>query len=107
MYRYGDIRVEEFFEDLLDDDKNAYFRRTFTFNAPQASDEFAFRAASGESVKQIERDDASPASYMVDRMKVTIHRPNAGQIRDGDPQELLVPLKLPAGKTTLVLEYQW
>ena len=31
MYRYGEIRVEEFFQDLLDENHNAFFQRTLTF----------------------------------------------------------------------------
>ena len=30
-----------------------------------------------------------------------------GQVREGNPKELLIPVELPEGKTVLTLEYQW
>jgi hypothetical protein len=32
---------------------------------------------------------------------------SAATMREGSPAEVLVPLTLPEGTTTLVLEYQW
>ncbi|MCH8044432.1 MAG: hypothetical protein IID44_12005 [Planctomycetes bacterium] len=102
MYRYGDVKVEEFFEDLLDEKKVAYFRRTFTFEAPDAQESFYFRAASGKSVTK-----KSDTSFVVDRLSVIIKGSRRGIIRDGDPKELLIPLTLPKGKSTLILDYKW
>ena len=46
-YRYGDIQVEEFFEDRLDEDGRAYFRRTLKFSAPQEQERFYFLRGDG------------------------------------------------------------
>ena len=105
MYQYGDVRVEEHYEDLLDDDKQAYFRRTFTFDAPRAQEKFYFRAATGKTIAP--PDEASKQSFQVDRLNVTIVGDHEGIVREGDPQELLVPLTLPAGQSKLILEYRW
>ena len=102
MYRYGKINVEEFFEDLLDEKKVAYFRRTFTFEAPDSQEKFYFRAASGSVITK-----KSDTSFVVDRLSVTINSRHRGVVRDGEPKELLIPLTLPQGKSTLKLEYKW
>ena len=111
MYDYGDVRVEEHFEDVLDDEKQPFFRRTFTFEATKAQEKFYFRAATGKSIAPHD-DEAREAnqktsSFMVDRLEVTIHGQHEGVVRDGKPQELLVPLELPQGESKLVLEYRW
>ena len=106
MYRYGKIAVEEFFEDMKDaagENKTAYFRRTFTFQTPQAQKKFYFRAASGRGINK-----KTDASFVVDgRLHVTIKGSQQAVVRDGDPQELLIPLTLPQGKSTLTLDYKW
>jgi mono/diheme cytochrome c family protein len=102
MYRYGDVKVEEFFEGVLDEKKVAYFRRTFTFEAPKAQEKFYFRAASGSGISK-----KSDASFVVGRLNVTIKSDHLGIVRDGEPKELLIPLTLPQGKSTLTLEYKW
>lgn len=114
MYRYGDIRVEEYFEDGLDQEQNAYFRRTFTFDSPKTQKKFYFRAATAKNIALQHEETAAPknvqrkrTTFTADRLKVTILGPHRGIIRDGDPQELLIPLELPQGESKLVLEYRW
>ena len=101
MYRYGDIKVEEFYEDLLDDQKNVYFHRTFTFDAPAEEKLFYLRAASAGKITK--NDDNS---FAANRLTVRV-KDAKGIIRDGETQELLIPLTLPQGKSTLTLDYQW
>ncbi len=107
MYRYGDIRVEESFEDVLDEKQNAYFRRTFTFDAPAAQEKFYFRAATGKSITKQKDAKQSQTSYAADQLHVTIVGSHTGVVREGDPQELLIPLELPKGESKLALEYRW
>ncbi|MEK6235177.1 MAG: hypothetical protein N2C14_10715, partial [Planctomycetales bacterium] len=102
MYDYGTIKVEEFFEDLLDERKTAYFRRTFSLDSSQASGPFYFRAAAGGKIVK-----KSETSFVVDRLTVLIKKPWRGVIREGEPKELLIPLDLPKGKSNLTLDYQW
>jgi mono/diheme cytochrome c family protein len=104
MYRYGEIQVEDFFEDLLDDEQQAYFRRTLTLKAPEAQKKFFLRAATG---KRVTSADKSATSFVADRLHVAIHEPHQGIVREGDPAELLIPLELPEGKTTIILDYKW
>ena len=101
IYRYGEIAVEDFFEDLLDDEGKAYFRRTMTFAAPAVQEKFFFRVASGKEVKP------AGSAWQIDRLKLRVLGGQEGRVREGNPKELLVPLVLPKGKTVLKLEYRW
>jgi hypothetical protein len=113
MYRYGEIRVEEYFEDVLDKEGKAYFRRTFTLDAPSAQAKFYFRAATAGRIERREEDgerdvsEGKRTTFAANRLTVTILGRREAVVRDGDPQELLVPLELPRGESTLVLEYRW
>lgn len=113
MYRYGEIRAEEYFQDVLDEDGNAFFRRTFTFDSSKAPEQFYFRAATAKRIAQQKenaaRSDAERkrTTFTADRLHVTILGSHEGIVRDGEPQELLIPLELPRGESTLVLEYRW
>jgi mono/diheme cytochrome c family protein len=114
MYRYGDVKVEENFLDVLDParpgqdgtgqeemEKRAYFKRTIVFESPAPQKQFYFRAATAKSV--VEKEGA----FVADRLRIKLVTDHKGIIRDGDPAELLIPLTLPKGKSTLVLEYRW
>ncbi|MDG2122209.1 MAG: hypothetical protein P8J87_00835, partial [Verrucomicrobiales bacterium] len=99
-YHYGEIAVTDYFEDHLDGEGNAYFRRTLTFTTPEAQAPFYFRAASGKEIKPAGPD------WQIDRLTLKI--PNQPtKIRQGDPMELLLPITLAAGTTTLSLDYHW
>lgn len=101
-YRYGAIAVEEEFMDLRDKNGNAYLRRTLRFDAPTAQELFHFRAATGERA-------AAPGdrTFRVDNLDLRVTSEHPGTVRPGSPAEVLIPLTLPAGRSTLTLEYQW
>jgi hypothetical protein len=102
MYTYGEIKIEEFYEDRLDQDKQAYFRRTFTFDTSADQPVFYFRAASGSKIIE-----ESENSFAIGKLRISTHGQPQHIIRDGETQELLIPLTLSAGKSTLILDYQW
>jgi len=102
QYEYGDVKVEDFFEDVTEESKGAKFKRTFTFNTPTAQKLFYFRAGVGQQIT------AKPDKlYQVDKLQIRITSDHKGLIREGSPGDLLIPLELPKGKSTLTLEYQW
>ncbi|MCU0796308.1 MAG: c-type cytochrome [Akkermansiaceae bacterium] len=101
-YRYGQITITDFFEDVTDGNKSAYFRRTLVFDAPSAQESFSFRAAAGDSVKK-----ESERSYVIGRLRLVLGPDLTATLRDGTPSEVLIPLTLPAGKTTVTVEYHW
>ena len=101
-YRYGDLEVEDFFEDVGGDERAAWFRRTLTFDAREAPPPFMFRAAAGgEAVA------SSDQVFRIGRLEVRIPGGHRGLVRPGERGELLVPLAPPAGRSTLILEYRW
>ena len=102
QYQYGEIAVQEFFEDVRDKDGKAFFKRRFIFDAPQVQPAFYFRAATGKKIKA-----SSDRSFVIDQLQLRITSEHAGVVREGDPAEVLIPLTLPKGQSTLTLEYQW
>ena len=101
-FMYGDVAVQDYFEDTVDKDKKAFFKRTFTFIAPSQQTSFYFRAATGESpVKVSDRD------FKIGRLQLRITSDHKGILRTGTPGEVLIPITLPKGRSTLTLEYQW
>ncbi len=110
IYDYGDMRVEDYFEDILDEAKNAYFRRTLTFESPAAQEMFYFRAAAGGTIRQqaAAREGAkAQTTFVADQVTIRIAGPQQAMVREGEPQELLIPLQVPQGRSTFVLEYRW
>ncbi len=101
-YQYGDIAVEDFFEDARDKDGKAFFRRRLTFDAPAPAAPFHFRAATGQKASVDPLGTATVGS-----LQLRIAGGHRAETRDGDPAEVLIPLTLPKGRTTLVLEYRW
>ena len=102
LYRYDDIAVEDYFEDVRDKDGKTWFKRTFRFEAPDAKESFYFRAASGKKLTA-----QSDRAFLADQLQLRITSDHKGVVRAGDPGEVLIPLTLPKGRSTLTLEYQW
>lgn len=98
-YEYGEVKVDDVFEDVTSKDGHAFFRRTLRFTAPAGTAPFFFRAACGTKVAA-----TGAQAYQADTLTVRVLGTQAGQVREG---ELLLPMNLPAGTSTLVLEYQW
>ena len=98
-YEYGDVKVDDFFEDVTPKDGSAFFQRTLRFTAPAGTAPFFFRAACGTKVAA-----TGPQTYQADKLTIRVRGTQSGQVREG---ELLLPLNLPAGSSTLTLEYQW
>ena len=94
--------MQEFFEDIRDKDGTPFFKRRFTFDAPQAEQAFYFRAATGRKIKS-----SSDRSFVIDQLQLRITTEHAGIVRPGDTGEVLIRLTLPKGQSSLTLEYQW
>ena len=94
--------MTDYFEDVRDKDGEAFFKRTLKFEVPSQQKPFYFRAAAGSKpAKQ------SDQIFTIDSLRVRITSDQKGFVRDGNPGEILIPLTLPKGNTTLTLEYQW
>lgn len=101
-YRYGDIAVEDYFEDVRDAEGRAWFRRTFRFDTAVEPAPFHFRAATGRKIVR-----QSDRAFLADQLQLRILSDHRAVTRDGDPGEILIPLVLPRGRSILTLEYQW
>ena len=100
-YHYGGISVEDFFEDLLDSEGKAFFRRTMTFATEAAQESFYFRVGSAPSII---RDGSA---WKVGRLTLRVPGDMKTLVREGEPKELLLEVTLPVGRTVISLEYQW
>lgn len=102
LYHYGEIAVEDFFEDVRGPDGKAYFKRTLRFETAAEPLPFYFRAAAGKKVVA-----QSDRSFGIDKLQLRITSEHQGIVREGDSGEVLIPLTVPKGRSTLTLEYQW
>ena len=102
LYHYGDIAVEDFFEDVRDRDGKAYFKRTLRFDTPAAQAPFYFRAAAGKKIT-----GSAERTFTADKLQLRITSDHMGIVREGESGDVLIPLTLPKGRSTLTLEYQW
>ena len=102
MYLYGELSVEDYFEDIPGDETGAFFQRTLTFSAPSPQDTFFFRLASGKQVS-----GTGPGQWQIHRLQLNVPPGSKTRIREGDFKDLLLELSLPQGKTALKLEYRW
>jgi mono/diheme cytochrome c family protein len=98
-YDYGAVKVDDRFEDLTDAAGKGYFRRTLRLTAPEATAPFYFRVAAAGKIANLD-----PVTFAAERLRVRLVATPPAVLREG---ELLIPLTLPAGTTTLTLEYQW
>ncbi len=101
-FMYGDIAVQDYFEDTQGKDKKAFFKRTLTFNTSSQQTPFYFRAATGEGPTKVSERD-----FKIGPLQLRITSDHRGLIRYGAPGEILIPITLPKGRSTLTLEYQW
>ena len=100
MYQYGNIKVEDFFEDKIDNNK-AFFNRTLKLVAPKKPEPFFFRLGTGQKITGSER------SWKIDRLELITPNGITPIIREGDTKDLLLPMKLEKGETTIKIEYRW
>jgi cytochrome c553 len=101
-YRYGELMVEDFFEDVRGADGAAWFKRTLTLEAGAAPTPFHFRAAAGEKITA-ETDQL----FKIGGLELRLLSDHHGIVRQGSRGEVLVLLAPAAGRTTLTLEYRW
>ncbi len=102
LYRYGDIAVEDYFEDARSPQGKAYFKRTLRFEAPAGQAPFYFRAAAGKMMVA-----HSDREFAVEKLRLRITSEHKGIARDGENGDVLIPLTLRPGRSTLTLEYEW
>ena len=101
-YQFGEVAVEDFFEDVRDREGKAFFRRTLKFTSAKPEPPFVFRAAAGKAVRQ-----ASERDFLIDALRLRVTSDHRGKMRPGEPGDVLIPIVPTAGHSILNLEYQW
>ncbi len=102
QFAYGDIAVEDTFVDVRGPDGKTFFRRTLLFETTTPQTQFYFRAATGTKITA-----QTARAFTLDQVQLRITSDHQGTVRPGSPGDVLIPLTLPAGRSTLTLEYQW
>ena len=87
---------------MCDKDGAAYFKRTLRFDTPAEQSRFYFRAAAGKKITASEG-----RTFTADKLQVRITSDHKGVVREGENGDVLIPLSLPKGRSTLTLEYRW
>ncbi len=102
LFSYGDIAVEDGFIDVRGPGDKPFFKRTLVFETTTAQALFYFRAATGTTISA-----QSERAFTLDQLQLRITSDHQGTVRPGSPGDVLIPLTLPTGRSTLTLEYQW
>jgi mono/diheme cytochrome c family protein len=103
LYEIGSTHVEDFPE-AVSGGEAATIRRTFDFRTEKAAKDLYFRAAVGKKITPL-----GDGWYQVDdEWKLRISTESIPILRDSAGKtELIVPVKLEAGKGRIVEEYSW
>lgn len=101
-YSFGEIAVEDFFEDVSGKNGRSYFKRTLRLTASAPQPTFQFRAAAGKEAVKV-----SDHEFRIEKLTLRLSDGLSATVRDGSPAEVLVPLTLSKGTTTIHLDYQW
>lgn len=102
QYEYGGIQVEDFFETVEEEKGKARFKRTVNFESSDDQEPFYFRILAGKGITV-----QSDSDFRLGELKVRITSGQKAIVRKGDAGDVLIPVKVPKGKLTLTLEYQW
>ncbi len=104
-YRFDDIEIEDNLIDSENDEtEEVSLTRTVTFTSTQSRKNLVFRAASGDKIGR-QRDQV----FLVgDKLRVRIGDGHTARIVDAaSGEQLIVPLDVPAGRSTLTIHYTW
>ncbi len=110
LYRFDNVDVEDYPVDVRDEQSDeGMIRRTVTFTSENGRPNTTFRAATGETIT------AGPEGFFLIGKKLKVRIVNQdndaqfqAEIQDAPSgKQLLVPINVPPGKSTLILEYRW
>lgn len=105
MYRVGNIDVEDYPVDVADSESGEHrIRRTITLTSEQGRDDMVFRVAAGEAITEV-----GDTTWLIgDSLHVHVDSPQPARIVETPAgKQLRIPLDVPAGATTFVIEYSW
>ena len=105
LYRFDSVEVEDYPVDIRDDRSGAaVLRRTVTFATELGRANTVFRVATGGTVV----DEGGGSFRVDDALRIRVSAPHHADVSPAPTgQQLRIPLELPPGRTTLILEYEW
>ncbi len=104
-YRYDGIDVEDYPLDVIDaDSQQAYIQRTVTVISDRQRSDIAFRAAGGENITA-----EGGGTFLIDnKHRIHVDDQHTANIVDAPGgKQFRIPLDVPRGRSTLVLQYRW
>ena len=105
LYRFGDIKVEDFFESVSTSNNSTALRRDTLFTSPDDQEDLSLKAATGKQIK-----DLGLGKYLIDnQVVVTILSGHEGEIIDqGEEKQLKIKIELIADRPqNTILEFEW
>ena len=105
-YLFENITVEDYCFGIVDPASgNPGLRRTITFTSPEPREGLVFRAGTSDTVATISGDTFQLGSSL----RIRIDEAYAGEVQPSTApstgKQLMIPLSIPAGQSTLVLDY--
>jgi putative heme-binding domain-containing protein len=101
-YRFGDVEVEDYCIDLPGEPST--LKRTLTFTTAGKRDGLVFRAGAADKITP----QGDHTFLLGDALRIRSDPAHEARVVDaGDGKQLVLDLKLPAGKTKLTLQYSW
>ncbi|MDB4483611.1 c-type cytochrome [bacterium] len=105
LYRFENIKVEDFFESIADQGDSTILRRDTLFTSPTDQKDLSLKAATG---KQIE--DLGLGKYLIDnQVIVTVSSGHQSEIIEvGEEKQLKIKIELIGGRPhNTILEFEW
>ena len=105
LYRFGEIKVEDFFESISAQGASTILRRDTLFTSPKDENDLSLKAATGKQIK-----DLGLGKYLIDnQVVVTILSGHQAEIiKLGEEKQLKIKIELIADRPqNTVLEFEW
>ncbi len=105
LYRFGKIKVEDFFESITTRDDSTILRRDTLFTSSTDKDNLSLKAATGKQIK-----DLGLGKYLIDnQVVVTILSGHQSEIIElGEEKQLKIKFNLIGGRPqNTVFEFEW
>ena len=105
LYRFGNIKVEDFFESITTLGDSTLLRRDTLFTSPMDESDLSLKAATGKQIK-----DLGLGKYLIDnKVVVTILTGHQGEIVEAtEEKQLKIKIELKGGRPqNTALEFEW
>ena len=105
QYQFDNVEVEDYPVDVQDEPGGVtWVRRRLTFLSDEGRSGLVFRAAGGKDIETVGQRE-----FLIDKtLRVRVDTAHNGQVvKTLTGKQLRIPLNVPRGTSTLILEYTW